>query len=573
MMTQYVYPALHALFIWWLATGLVIYLDGLPRRTFRWTMLGASLLLALALAGLAATAADRSLGGAYQAFTCGLLAWSWLEVSFYLGYVTGIRKQACPEGCSGWRHFGHAVQACLWHELAILAVAAAVLALTWGAPNQVGAWTFLVLWWMHQSARLNVFLGVRNLNEEFIPEHLAFLRSFFRKAPMNLLFPLSMTVSTVVATLLFRRAFAAGADPAAAAGYCFVATMMVLAILEHWFLVLPLPAAALWRWSLRSHHPPQAVDVEIVAGFLGAGKTSVLRRLLDRADPDLRTLVLLHDPDAMRLDAALLRGRGALVQPLERDLSLQIRRAAQRTAARRIVIEPAGGADLGALLGLLARADLKPVVGSVQVTAVIDAGAFLRDYARLQRYFETQATLAQTLVVNKTDLVSPAELRMVTATLLALNPQARLVCASHGLLRANPAGAAARTELAGEFADPHGDVADPPAPGFDPHADALGLSTMSLALPARCDPQLLLDVLDAVADGAFGAVERVKGLVRAGVGWVRLDCAGGRAAMTAVAVEDDEMPRLVAMGRGIDRVRLQAAFAACSIAPAQMNRT
>ena len=52
-MSHYVYPALHALFIWWFSTGVVIYLDGLPRRTFRWTMLGSSVLLAVSLTGLA----------------------------------------------------------------------------------------------------------------------------------------------------------------------------------------------------------------------------------------------------------------------------------------------------------------------------------------------------------------------------------------------------------------------------------------------------------------------------------------------------------------------------------------
>ncbi len=72
-------------------------------------------------------------------------------------------------------------------------------------------WTFMVLWWMHQSAKLNVFLGVRNLNEEFLPDHLQFLKSFLTKRPMNLRFPISVTLSTVVAALLFEKAFAAEA--------------------------------------------------------------------------------------------------------------------------------------------------------------------------------------------------------------------------------------------------------------------------------------------------------------------------------------------------------------------------
>ena len=74
-------------------------------------------------------------------------------------------------------------------------------------------WTFIVLWWMHQSARLNVFLGVSNLNAEFLPEHLAHIRSFFRSAPMNLLFPFSVTLSTICAVLLAQRAIVDTNDP------------------------------------------------------------------------------------------------------------------------------------------------------------------------------------------------------------------------------------------------------------------------------------------------------------------------------------------------------------------------
>ena len=166
---------------------------------------------------------------------------------------------------------------------------------------------------------------------------------------MNLLFPVSVTVSTVVAVLLFRHAFAAGADARHGAGYTFVATLMTLAILEHWFLVLPLPAAALWSWSLDSHRPPHGFDVEVVAGFLGAGKTSFLRRRLDRIDPPVRTLVLVADAEAMQLDTALLHDRGAgepaggaVLLPLARNLPAQLRELGNRWSPQRIIIEPAG---------------------------------------------------------------------------------------------------------------------------------------------------------------------------------------------------------------------------------------
>ncbi len=247
-------PALFALFVWWFSTGAIMILNGLPRQSFPWSMGGASIVLVGALVVLRDSAADASATGAYTAFTAALLAWAWIEMGFYLGFVTGPRRHACPPGCHGWRHFRHAIAANLYHEIAILVLLALAVGLTWGAPNQTGLWTLLVLHWMHLSARLNVFLGVSNLNADFLPEHLAHMRSFFRHRPMNLLFPISVSVSTIVALLLAQRAAGDPADALHVTGYSLVATLMVLAILEHWFLVLPLRAAlawtGLWQWSL-----------------------------------------------------------------------------------------------------------------------------------------------------------------------------------------------------------------------------------------------------------------------------------------------------------------------------------
>ena len=255
-MAQYALPALHGLLIWWFSTGLILFLDGLPKPSFRWSMTGATGLLIACLYGLAVSASDTSAAGAYVAFTCAVLIWGWLEISFYMGYVTGPRTHHCNHGCSGWRHFGHAIQASLYHEIAVLVLAGIVAGLTWGHANHFGLWTFVVLWWMHQSARLNVFLGVSNLNAEFLPDHLSYIRSFFRSAPMNMLFPFSVTLSTIGAVLIGQQAIADATDSFRTVGYTLVTTMMVLAILEHWFLVIPLSAAkvwnGMWQWSLSS---------------------------------------------------------------------------------------------------------------------------------------------------------------------------------------------------------------------------------------------------------------------------------------------------------------------------------
>lgn len=245
-------PALFALCLWWFATGAILYLDGLPQRTFRHSMLGATVLLVAALFSLDHSAAQQSTAMAYCSFTSALIVWGWLEMSFLMGFITGSRKHGCADGCSGPAHFWHATEAILHHELSILVCAILIVAITWGDPNQTGTWTFMLLWGMRLSAKLNLHLGVRNFSEEFLPPHLTYLKSFFRRRRMNLLFPLSVTAGSIVTTLLVQHVTTPGNSEAETVAYTLLATMSALAVIEHWFMVLPLPFNALWKWGLKS---------------------------------------------------------------------------------------------------------------------------------------------------------------------------------------------------------------------------------------------------------------------------------------------------------------------------------
>jgi putative photosynthetic complex assembly protein 2 len=272
----WVLPVLYALFVWWFSTGLIIYLDNLPRWTHRFSMAGATVILAIALYRLHEVRNEATVTGAYAAFTYGLLVWGWQEMSFFMGFITGPLREPCPPECGFGQSFVRAVKACLYHEITSIAFGFVIAAVSLHGANQVGLWTYLVLWLMRMSSKLNVLLGVRNLSEEFIPEHLAYIRSFLRQRPMNLLFPFSVTISTVAAVLLLQHAMAPGIGAFAATGLLFVAILMILAIIEHWFLVVPLPAAALWHWSLAaSRDERRAARRARVTAWLNSPRWSV----------------------------------------------------------------------------------------------------------------------------------------------------------------------------------------------------------------------------------------------------------------------------------------------------------
>lgn len=245
----YALPPLYAVLLWWFSTGLILWLSRLSRRRRPLLLLTATAALGLALAGVAVSAEDTGEAGAYHAFAAALVVWGWHELTFLLGLVTGPRKTALDVGATGTRRFLQATAAIAYHEAALAATAILLVAVTWGAPNQIAAWTFLALWVLRLSAKLNLFLGVPHFGDELMPDRLQHLRSYFVTRAMNALFPVSVTVITAAAALLLARAWHPAAAPYEIAGLTALATLLALGALEHWFMVLPIRDAALWRWA------------------------------------------------------------------------------------------------------------------------------------------------------------------------------------------------------------------------------------------------------------------------------------------------------------------------------------
>jgi putative photosynthetic complex assembly protein 2 len=245
-------PVIVAVAAWWLSTVVLIYRAGLPPGSFLTTLVGTTVVMLLGVGAVVASRDDASAVGAYLAFFGGLAIWAWHEVSYLFGYVSGPRPKPCPPDASGWRRFVLGVKTCIYHELAVIATALGIAALVWGAANRVALWTFAVLWLMRWSAKLNIFLGVRNLHEEFWPDHLKYLTTFVRRRSMNKLFPLSIGLASVALAALAFVAIDADGDLARRTGAVLLATLLTLAIIEHGFLVLKLSDDLLWRPGLRS---------------------------------------------------------------------------------------------------------------------------------------------------------------------------------------------------------------------------------------------------------------------------------------------------------------------------------
>jgi putative photosynthetic complex assembly protein 2 len=228
--------------------GLTIGLLRLNRRGPRGGKIALALslpLLLLAHQQLWESRADLSIIGSYRAFGAGLLIWCWHELAFYSGLLTGPWRQPCPPDARGWRRLWYALGTHIYHEIAVAIelVLICTLLSRAGATNWIGPLVIGLSWALQHSAKLNVLLGVRYLQIELFPPHLAFLGSFWAKRAGNRFLLPSLLFTSGLAIWLWAQAATLGLA-AGAIGAAMLATLTSLGVLEQLLLMLPAPAQA-----------------------------------------------------------------------------------------------------------------------------------------------------------------------------------------------------------------------------------------------------------------------------------------------------------------------------------------
>lgn len=240
-----------AAFAWWLGTGALLLAGRWRGRSARWSVVVAATLVLAGAAAVLATPRETTVVWVGVEFLCALAIWGWVEATFYAGVLTGPGQEPLDPAAGEWARFTHALRANLYHELAIVLA----IGVTWLASARSGAspgfapWAVAALAVMHESARLNVLLGVRNLNIDLLPEHLAHFRAYFRLRNWNAFYPWAL-VGHGAAAVSLGLAAAGAADSTGRAGLTLMAGLVTLGLLEHAALMLPFRPESLWGWAI-----------------------------------------------------------------------------------------------------------------------------------------------------------------------------------------------------------------------------------------------------------------------------------------------------------------------------------
>lgn len=189
------------------------------------------------------------------------------------------------------------------------------------------------------------------------------------------------------------------------------------------------------------------LPVTVVTGFLGSGKTTLIRELLRRPE-GANTAIVINEYGEIGIDNALLRassdatvllGNGCLCCTVRTDLQESLRALfADRARGavpsfERVVIETSGLADPGPVLQTFASDRALGEEFHLQsLVTVVDA---VNGKANLDRMPEArhQAALADRIVLSKTDAADPAAIELLTGRIREFSA-APIMAASHGAI-------------------------------------------------------------------------------------------------------------------------------------------
>jgi G3E family GTPase len=216
-------------------------------------------------------------------------------------------------------------------------------------------------------------------------------------------------------------------------------------------------------------HEQKRLPVAIISGFLGAGKTTVIERILNNPG-NLRIAVIVNDLGEQGHETRLLKGNGlrhhdnvirlengCICCSLRDELAARIGEIAKSDQFDYILVESTGISEpLPVAAGFFSEdelgMELDDVVRVDAMITVVDALNFPLDFEKSDTLRERRIALDQAddrsvsdvlaeqvefaniVVINKTDLVPEVDLRRLEALLHQLNPKARLVRATHGMV-------------------------------------------------------------------------------------------------------------------------------------------
>ena len=183
-------------------------------------------------------------------------------------------------------------------------------------------------------------------------------------------------------------------------------------------------------------------QLHLIFGFLGSGKTTLVRHLLNTVDSDKKTAVIVNEFGQLGFDGdAITEGQnvdlielssGCICCTLKGSLLNAAEELVNDIGAERIIVEASGVADPDDMLDDFEDPEVADNFQIAPLVTVVDTNNFNKLQTMLGDYYESQLANADILIMNKIDLAERDTINDATQEVREINPDALLYYTDRG---------------------------------------------------------------------------------------------------------------------------------------------
>ena len=183
--------------------------------------------------------------------------------------------------------------------------------------------------------------------------------------------------------------------------------------------------------------------VDIISGFLGAGKTTLIRKLLRDAVANEQVVLIENEFGEIGVDGGFLKDSGIDIREMKSgciccslvgDFSSSLKEILTAYAPDRIIIEPSGVGKLSDVMRAVSDVEEELEVENNSAVTVVDVKKCRMYMKNFGEFFNNQVQFATTIVLSRTDVAKQEVIDEAVALIREVNPTATIITTPLALL-------------------------------------------------------------------------------------------------------------------------------------------
>ena len=173
--------------------------------------------------------------------------------------------------------------------------------------------------------------------------------------------------------------------------------------------------------------------IDIISGFLGAGKTTLIKKLLNECLQDEKVVLIENEFGEIGVDGDFLKdtaieikeiNAGCICCSLQGDFEEALKQVIETYNPERIIIEPSGVGKLSDVIKAVKTVEGADINALCTIVDAKKCKIYVRNF---KEFFEDQIASAQCIIMSKTQLISDEKMQEAYQIIKEINPQARIV--------------------------------------------------------------------------------------------------------------------------------------------------